>query len=123
MAFCRNCGNQVNEGVKFCPKCGQPVESQSVQQPQFVAQQVQQPQEKKPMKPESGMMMAILSTLFCCLPLGIVAIVKANKVDKLYFAGDYKGAEEAASGAKTWTYIAMGVGLVVNISAALIQFL
>ena len=123
MAFCRNCGNQVNEGVKFCPKCGYPVESQTAQQIQHVAQQVQQPQEKKPMKPESGLMMAILSTLFCCLPLGIVAIVKANKVDKLYFAGDYKGAEEAASSAKTWAYVAMGVGLVVNISAALIQLL
>ena len=22
MAFCSNCGNQVDEGVKFCPSCG-----------------------------------------------------------------------------------------------------
>ena len=22
MAFCTNCGNQVNDGVKFCPSCG-----------------------------------------------------------------------------------------------------
>lgn len=25
MAFCSNCGNQVAEGVKFCPSCGKPV--------------------------------------------------------------------------------------------------
>lgn len=24
MAFCGKCGNQLNEGAKFCPKCGQP---------------------------------------------------------------------------------------------------
>lgn len=23
--FCGNCGNQVNEGTRFCPKCGQPI--------------------------------------------------------------------------------------------------
>ncbi|GEM_PF-1518236 len=25
MPFCRNCGKEVNEGVKFCPKCGKPL--------------------------------------------------------------------------------------------------
>ena len=25
MAFCGNCGTQVNDGAKFCPKCGQTV--------------------------------------------------------------------------------------------------
>ena len=25
MAFCTNCGTQVNEGSKFCPSCGSPV--------------------------------------------------------------------------------------------------
>lgn len=25
MAFCNNCGNQLNEGAKFCPNCGSPV--------------------------------------------------------------------------------------------------
>ena len=22
MAFCKNCGNKLNENAKFCPKCG-----------------------------------------------------------------------------------------------------
>lgn len=131
MAFCKNCGNQVGEGVKFCSKCGQPVDMQpAVQQPaqpQFVAQPAQQPQyvvqqpvqqpmqqpvERKPIKPDSGMVMAILSTILCCLPTGIVAIIKANDVDKLYFAGDYKGAEDAASSARTWAYVGVGIAVV-----------
>jgi len=27
MAFCSKCGQQVNDGVKFCPACGNPMES------------------------------------------------------------------------------------------------
>ena len=43
---------------------------------------------------------AILVTLFCCLPLGIVAIVYAAKVDSLAAAGQYAQAQEAADKAK-----------------------
>jgi len=35
---------------------------------------------------------AILCTLFCCLPFGIVAIVFAAQVDGKLAAGDYNGA-------------------------------
>ena len=51
---------------------------------------------KKPSRPDSNMLWAILSTLFCCLPLGIVSIIYAAKVDGLYGSGDYEGAKEAA---------------------------
>lgn len=30
MAFCRNCGNQVNDGTKFCPKCGKTLDKASL---------------------------------------------------------------------------------------------
>lgn len=40
MAFCRNCGNELGEGVQFCANCGTPVEAQA--QP---TQQTQEPQE------------------------------------------------------------------------------
>ena len=26
MAFCQNCGTQLNEGSKFCPNCGTPLD-------------------------------------------------------------------------------------------------
>ncbi|MEO7478124.1 MAG: CD225/dispanin family protein [Lysobacteraceae bacterium] len=45
---------------------------------------------------------AILSTLFCCLPLGIVSIVYASQVDGKRAAGDIAGAQAAASSAKNW---------------------
>ena len=51
------------------------------------------------------MVWAILTTIFCCLPTGIYAIILASKVDSLYYAGRYDEAEEAANGAKKWSFI------------------
>lgn len=45
---------------------------------------------------------AILSTLFCCLPLGIVSIVYAAQVDGKRAAGDIAGAREASRKAGLW---------------------
>lgn len=40
MAFCGNCGTQLNDGAKFCPNCGQTIGSgTSAPQQQYVAQQ------------------------------------------------------------------------------------
>lgn len=50
----------------------------------------------------NNLVWAILTTLFCCLPLGIVSIVFAAKVDGLRAAGDLAGAWEASRKAKTW---------------------
>ena len=115
MAFCSKCGTQVNDGTKFCPKCGNPMENsasspngyqqQAYQPQQPYAAQVAQHAQQKPMKPNTHMVFAILSTILCCLPTGIYAIVMANKVDKLYYAEDYEGAEKASQDAKKWSII------------------
>ena len=65
------------------------------------------------------MVLAILTTIFCCLPTGIYAIIQASKVDKLYMAGDYDGAEIAAGDAKKWSII----GIVLSVIGGLIYFL
>lgn len=58
-------------------------------------------------RPESNLVWAILSTLFCCLPFGIVSIVHAAKVDNLYNTGDYEGAQEASTKARNWAIYSM----------------
>lgn len=108
MAFCGNCGNQLEDGAKFCPKCGQATDGSTNQQPQYKTQE----QEVPPIKPDSNMLLAILSTIFCCLPTGIYAIILANKVDSLYYAGAYDEAEEAANGAKKWSIIGAVLAIV-----------
>ncbi len=52
---------------------------------------------------------AILATLCCCVPGGIVAIVYAAKVDGKLAAGDYDGAVAASDNAKMWSWISFGV--------------
>lgn len=60
--------------------------------------------------PGSNLVWAILTTIFCCLPFGIVAIVYAAKVDGLWAAGAYDAAYEASRKAKNWSIIAAAVG-------------
>ena len=55
---------------------------------------------------------AILSTLFCWLPLGIVSIVYASQVDGKRAAGDIAGAREASDKAKFWAMLSAGLMLI-----------
>ena len=54
---------------------------------------------------------AILVTIFCCLPFGIVSIVYAAQVNGKVAAGDIDGARDASEKAKTWAWVALGFGL------------
>lgn len=64
-------------------------------------------------KPSNFLVWAILSTIFCCLPFGIVSIVYASKVDGLWYAGKYVEAQDAASKARTWFWWSFGSALFV----------
>lgn len=66
-------------------------------------------------KPNNYLVWAILGTIFCCLPFGIVSIVYASKVDGLWLTGNYFAATEAARKAKTWFWWSFGIGLTANI--------
>ncbi|HYV83630.1 MAG TPA: CD225/dispanin family protein [Pyrinomonadaceae bacterium] len=50
-------------------------------------------------------------TLFCCLPLGIVAVVFAARVNGQVQAGDVAGAMASSRKAKMFSFIGLGVGL------------
>ncbi len=54
---------------------------------------------------------AILATCFCCLPLGIVAIVFAAQVNGKLDAGDYAGATSASEQANMYGNISIGLGV------------
>jgi Interferon-induced transmembrane protein len=58
---------------------------------------------------------SIAVTVCCCLPLGIVAIIHAAKVNGLVSQGDMAGAREASASAKKWSTIGFVAGLIVNI--------
>ncbi len=64
-------------------------------------------------KPDNCLVWAILATVFCCLPFGIVSIVYAAKVDSEWALGHYDEAEAAAKTAQTWAIVSVVVPLVV----------
>lgn len=60
-------------------------------------------QQQTPMaKPDSNLVWGILCTCFCCLPLGIVSIVYASKVDSYWTIGLYNEAADASRKARNW---------------------
>jgi hypothetical protein len=56
----------------------------------------------QPPLPDNYLVWAILTTVLCCLPLGIVSIINSTKVSSAYALGDYEGAQKASKNAKTW---------------------
>ena len=71
-------------------------------------------------KPNSWLALAILSTIFCCLPFGIVAIVYAVKVDTLWYSGYTEDAIRAANSAKIWTLVSIFSVVAVAILYAIV---
>jgi len=63
--------------------------------------------------PDNNLVWAILCTVLCCLPLGIVAIIKSTKVKELWMAGDHAGAEKAAADAKKYAIWGAAAGAIV----------
>ena len=62
-------------------------------------------------RPDNYLVWAILATLFCCLPFGIVAIVKSSKVNSLYDQGLVDEAYRTSAEAKNWCYYALFAGI------------
>jgi ABC-type Fe3+ transport system permease subunit len=62
--------------------------------------------------PDNNLVWAILCTVLCCLPLGIVAIIKSTKVKELWAQGDHAGAQKAADDAKKYSLWGAGISLI-----------
>ena len=63
---------------------------------------------------------AILTTLCCCLPLGIPAIVYSAQVSSKQEAGDFAGATKSSANARVWCWIAFGAGALIYLGYLLI---
>jgi hypothetical protein len=77
------------------------------QQPGYYGQQ---PQRYAEGTVPNYLIQSILATIFCCWPMGIVAIIYAAQVNSKLAIGDYQGAVDSSSKAKMWTYWSFGLG-------------
>lgn len=64
-------------------------------------------------QPNDYLGFAIFVTICCCLPFGIVGIIKASEVRSRFLSGDYQGAEESSRAAKNWSCAGLVTGLIV----------
>ena len=63
--------------------------------------------------PDNNLVWAILVTVFCCLPLGIVSIVKSSQVNTLWAQGQFDAARKSADDAKKFALWSVGAGVAV----------
>lgn len=100
--FCNQCGAQNEPNAYKCTRCDAVLRAASLTN-------------SSPALPlgtvPSNLVWAILVTLFCCLPTGIVAIVYAAQVDGRLAAGDLLGARQASSKAATWSWVSAGISI------------
>ena len=117
--YCPNCGAENSEDATYCANCG--AELRKIETPGTDVPPPPQPGMQPSYAPQSAqtsvpnyLVQAILTTIFCCLPFGIVSIVYAAQVNGKVAAGDHAGALESSRNARMWAWIAFGAGLVVG---------
>ncbi len=123
--YCPHCGSSNLENATQCAVCGRGL---AVATPGMTApQQQQQPfgvyvNPAAPSAPPASVLgWSIATALCCCPPLGVVSIVFAARVSSLWNAGDYAGALDAHAKARTWAWVAFGLGLLINVLWVLLQ--
>jgi hypothetical protein len=65
--------------------------------------------------PDNNLVWAILVTVLCCLPLGIVSIIKSTQVSGLWTSGRYAEAQQAADDAKKFAIWGAIAGAIVAV--------
>jgi hypothetical protein len=92
--YCRRCGTRNDDKALTCVACGEQV------------------QDLPSRKIDNHLALAIIVTVLCCLPFGIVGIVYAAQVNSKIQGGDIPGAEQSAHMARTWSLWGLGLGLI-----------
>jgi Interferon-induced transmembrane protein/zinc-ribbon domain len=107
--FCSQCGANNADNALVCMQCGKSLQPGGAPPSLPVAGVVLPPGATVP----NYLVFAILTTVFCCLPTGIPAIVYAAQVNGKLQAGDLPGAQVASKNAKMWCLISLGLGLLL----------
>ena len=121
---CQACGHENSNEARFCDNCGRetqaPAGGQRAQRYRYSRQRAQRysrqtgggyassgMREPRPHVP-NHLVLAILATIFGCLPFGLVAIVYAAQVNGRLDAGDYEGAKRASEWAMALAIVSAG---------------
>ena len=73
--------------------------------------------------PDNYLVWAILTTILCCLPFGVVSIVYAAQVNSKWAMGDMAGAYEASRNARLWAIWSAASTLIFFVLAIVLSVL
>lgn len=104
---------EATMGQPYQPQQQQPQQQPQQQQPQQPQQYTQQQRPAEPCPP-TNLAWAIISTVLCCLPAGIVAIIYALKVTNKYNEGDIEAAKRASETGAWWCIASIILGIIVQ---------
>ena len=109
--YCTSCGTENDDGARFCKSCGNTMAEPGPGARKFEPEHsgVTEPPPHVP----NYLAQAILVTIFCCLPPGIVSIVYAAQVNGKIASGDVKGAMRSSERAKLWAWASLGIGIAI----------
>ena len=100
-------GQPLGDAIEQQPVNTQPINTQPVNtQPVNT-----QPEQTTEPCPPTNLVWAIITTLLCCLPAGIVAIIYALKVTNKYREGDIEGAKRASETGAWWCIASIILGI------------
>ena len=103
---------------------GQPLQPQNTapaQQPMNPQPVNTQPEGDPEPCPPTNLVWAIITTVLCCLPAGIVAIIYAMKVTNKYREGDIEGAKRASDVGAWWCIVSIILGILSMPLVSLLQ--
>jgi len=99
--YCTNCGAQRAANVTTCASCGAAIRTFPVMPPV-----------------PNYLVQSILTTLCCCLPFGVVAIIYSAQVNTKLSVGDIEGAMASSRSARTWAWVSFICGALVSLAYA-----
>ena len=94
--YCPKCGTENDDNNYRCLECGGPLHRQA----------------PVPVEVPGYLVHAVLCTLFCCMPFGIVAIVYAAQTTSRAQVGDLAGAQYNSERARMWCWVSFWLGLI-----------
>jgi hypothetical protein len=109
--FCPQCGASNADTAAVCVQCGRNLQTIVAPTQLSTAGAAITSGAVAPGMVPNYLVFAILTTVLCCLPAGIPAIIYAAQVNTKLQVGDLAGAQAASNNAKMWCWIAVGLGL------------
>ena len=122
MAFCKNCGNELPDGAKFCTSCGAPAQdNETVEATPVVNETVytETPAPKERSLNVGMLVFSIINTALCCQLFGIIAIIMTILART---ADTDEGENSKLKTAKTLNILGVVLGFVISVAYIIFMF-